>query len=100
MAQHSEWLELQERLYAMRNEAQARSGIHAERPPKLRGQRPTKKVSGDSPDLQQLDHAISRMELGLYPLCERCGVRIEMELLQQTPQMTVCGRCTRAERRG
>ncbi|HZP13978.1 MAG TPA: TraR/DksA family transcriptional regulator [Nevskiaceae bacterium] len=50
-------------------------------------------------DLRQIDHALSRVEAGLYPLCERCGERIEMQRLQAMPFATVCTRCVKAEER-
>ncbi len=50
-------------------------------------------------DLKQMDHALSRVDAGLYPLCERCGERIEMQRLQAMPFATVCARCVVAGER-
>ena len=50
-------------------------------------------------DLRQIDHALQRVEAGLYPVCERCGERIEMERLRAMPHATVCTRCVAAEER-
>lgn len=44
-------------------------------------------------DLKQMDHALRRVEAGLYPLCEICGARIEMDRLRVMPFATVCGAC-------
>lgn len=44
-------------------------------------------------DLRQIDHALSRVQAGLYPLCEVCGNRIEMERLRAMPFATTCARC-------
>jgi RNA polymerase-binding transcription factor DksA len=44
-------------------------------------------------DLAQLDHALARIDAGLYPLCETCGARIEMDRLRVTPQATQCRIC-------
>lgn len=44
-------------------------------------------------DLKQMEHALRRVETGLYPLCEVCGDRIEMERLQIMPFATTCRLC-------
>ena len=44
-------------------------------------------------DLRQMDHALDRVQAGLYPLCEDCGDRIEMDRLRAMPFATVCKRC-------
>lgn len=46
-------------------------------------------------DLQQMDHALQRVEAGLYPICETCGDRIEMDRLRAMPHATVCAGCLR-----
>jgi DnaK suppressor protein len=44
-------------------------------------------------DLRQMEHALSRVDAGLYPLCETCGDRIEMDRLRALPFATTCRVC-------
>lgn len=88
---NNEWIEVQERLHGMRNEVAGRAAA----------QNAGKAVSSQTDAgarLVQLDHAISRIELGLYPLCEHCGARIEMERLRETPELTFCLSCETSAR--
>lgn len=40
--------------------------------------------------LQQIDHALARMDEGTYGRCERCGDWIEAERLEAIPYATLC----------
>lgn len=44
-------------------------------------------------DLRQMDHALRRVAAGLYPICESCGDRIEMDRLRAMPHATTCKGC-------
>lgn len=46
-------------------------------------------------DLRQMDHALERVQAGLYPQCEVCGDRIEFERLSAMPFATVCASCAK-----
>ncbi len=46
--------------------------------------------------LAQIEAAISRIEQGVYGLCERCGQAIHPERLQALPYATTCLSCARA----
>jgi DnaK suppressor protein len=46
-------------------------------------------------DLKQMEHALSRVEAGLYPICEVCGARVEMDRLRAMPFATTCVRCAK-----
>ena len=59
----------------------------------------TKLVQTTAADLHQMDHALQRVELGLYPLCEVCGDRIEMDRLRAMPFATVCAACVKTAER-
>lgn len=43
--------------------------------------------------VNQYQHAIARLDLGLYSLCEECDYPIESERLKVVPQATLCGVC-------
>lgn len=40
--------------------------------------------------LQQIDHALEKMDDGSYGRCERCGEWIEVERLEAIPYATLC----------
>lgn len=79
-------LEVQERLYTMRDEMSRRRqrlGLHGEESAVL--------------DRQMLsaDQQLARIEAGLYPVCSACGERIEITRLQQDALAQLCETCAR-----
>jgi RNA polymerase-binding protein DksA len=46
--------------------------------------------------LAQIEAAVSRIEQGVYGLCERCGQAINPERLEALPYATTCLNCARA----
>jgi DnaK suppressor protein len=48
-------------------------------------------------DIQAINRALARMELGEYGSCEVCGQEIEMERLGAIPWTSVCSRHARTE---
>lgn len=48
-------------------------------------------------DLRQMNHALERIQAGLYPQCEICGERVEMERLHALPFATTCAVCATRE---
>jgi DnaK suppressor protein len=48
-------------------------------------------------DIQAINRALARMELGEYGLCEVCGKGIEMERLEAIPWTSVCSKHARTE---
>lgn len=80
-------VDIQERLYTMRDEI-------------MRAQRTT--ATDSKPDAakreqqtrqQAAEHRLAQIEAGLYPVCEDCGERIEVERLQQDALAARCARC-------
>lgn len=47
-------------------------------------------------ELQQVKHALARLEQGVGDLCERCGEPINPERLRVQPQSTICMTCSDA----
>ncbi len=43
--------------------------------------------------LEQIDHALERIDSGEYAKCEHCGHRIDDERLEAVPWATRCSRC-------
>ena len=48
-------------------------------------------------DIQAINKALARMELGEYGSCEVCGKGIEMERLKTIPWTSVCSKHSRTE---
>jgi RNA polymerase-binding transcription factor DksA len=48
-------------------------------------------------EIQAINRALARMELGEYGSCEVCGKEIEMERLETIPWTSVCSRHARTE---
>jgi DnaK suppressor protein len=48
-------------------------------------------------DIQAINKALARIELGEYGSCEVCGKGIEMERLEAIPWTSVCSKHTRTE---
>jgi RNA polymerase-binding transcription factor DksA len=48
-------------------------------------------------DIQAINRALARMELGEYGSCEVCGKGIEMERLEAIPWTSVCSKHARTE---
>ena len=46
-------------------------------------------------EVEALDRAIARIEVGEYPVCASCGRRISMRRLEAIPWTEYCGRCAR-----
>ncbi len=44
-------------------------------------------------ELNAIDEALKRLELGTYGLCESCGDQISMDRLEAIPWTVVCSRC-------
>ena len=47
--------------------------------------------------LQQFDHALTRLDGGLYGVCEVCGFGIETARLRALPQATLCTSCAESD---
>lgn len=43
--------------------------------------------------LEAIDHAIKRIDLGVYGTCEDCGVEIPYERLEAVPDAVLCINC-------
>ncbi len=48
-------------------------------------------------DIQAINRALARMELGEYGSCEVCGKEIEMERLEAIPWTSVCSKHARTK---
>jgi DnaK suppressor protein len=48
-------------------------------------------------DIQAINRALARMELGEFGSCEVCGKRIEVERLEAIPWTSVCSKHARTE---
>ena len=58
-------------------------------------------VAHGQESLEQVAHALSRMDDGSYGICESCGEPIGKGRLQAFPRATLCIRCKeKQERRG
>jgi RNA polymerase-binding transcription factor DksA len=68
---NDEWLHFHGRLKAMRDE----KAVHG---PKVTA---------------HVDRTLARLEAGLYPTCEACGERIEMDRLKANAVETKCWKC-------
>lgn len=53
--------------------------------------------SGAQRMLKRIDHALARMEEGLYGICEECGRPIPEERLEAMPMTTLCVDCKAAQ---
>lgn len=69
-------------------ENQERSYVRSD---ELAGKMPTPPVR--PPSTAAADDPLHSIEAGLYPVCQRCGERIEIDRLQENAQATDCGRC-------
>lgn len=85
MGQVSEMIEVQERLYTLRDEL-------ARRP----ARRPAgKKTAKAQPTLA--DRRLQQIESGLHPSCEVCGARIEIHRLLADALTPTCQACARKQ---
>jgi RNA polymerase-binding transcription factor DksA len=50
------------------------------------------RITGDM-RVVQMDDALGRISLGLYPVCESCGERIEADRLRADPAEKLCWSC-------
>jgi RNA polymerase-binding protein DksA len=50
--------------------------------------------------LAEIDAALTRIDEGVYGMCDRCGGRIGEERLEALPWATKCIECKRVEERG
>jgi DnaK suppressor protein len=48
-------------------------------------------------ELTRIEHALARMDLGLYAVCERCGAGIDAGRLTAVPYTTHCRECAPAK---
>ena len=48
-------------------------------------------------EMHHIDHALERIDAGVFGVCEACGGDIELTRLEVVPYATRCGGC---ERRG
>lgn len=51
-------------------------------------------------ELEAIDKALGRIELGTYGMCERCGREISVERLEAVPWTALCSTCASAEEQG
>jgi DnaK suppressor protein len=49
--------------------------------------------------LEQVEHALARLDAGTYGVCEGCGNRIPTARLEAFPFVTLCVRCKQLEER-
>ena len=49
--------------------------------------------------LEQVEHALARIDDGTYGVCESCGKAIGKYRLQAFPRATLCRACKEAEER-
>src|SRR5438445_371595 len=64
--------------------------------PILRGTYVMERLSGlDGKELQAVDAALERLELGTYGICQRCGETIPAERLMALPWASQCILCER-----
>jgi len=85
MGQVSEMVEVQERLYFLRDEL-------ARRPAP---QRAGKKAV--APQITLAERRLQQLEAGLYPTCEVCGERIEIYRLHEDALTPTCQTCARTQ---
>jgi RNA polymerase-binding protein DksA len=50
-------------------------------------------ASSEEKAVERIDHAIERIDQGLYGTCELCGEEISDERLDALPEATVCIKC-------
>jgi len=43
--------------------------------------------------ISEIDHALSKIKTGKYGVCETCGLEIEEEILELSPESRFCKRC-------
>ena len=46
-------------------------------------------------NLQSIDRALRALDLGVYGVCERCGIQIDPERMEARPDATMCLSCQR-----
>lgn len=80
MGQVSEMVEMQERFYILKDEQARRQKLQG------KGKKSAARRSTEERRLQQI-------EAGLYPTCESCGKRIEMERLRADAFVATCEAC-------
>lgn len=56
-------------------------------------------VHGISERMQQVEHALARLDEGTYGYCERCGNPIPTARLEAFPSVTLCVACKQIEER-
>ncbi|MCL4400027.1 hypothetical protein M1506_01995 [Patescibacteria group bacterium] len=49
--------------------------------------------------LKQIEVALERIENGTYGICDKCGGKIEKEILEIDPESMLCKKCKMSERR-
>lgn len=47
-------------------------------------------------ELEQIEHALARLETGEFAICETCGEDIDAARLRIVPSTTLCGECARS----
>ena len=48
-------------------------------------------------DLEAVDEALERLQLGLYGVCKLCGSRIAPDRLEAVPHAVTCAQCVTAD---
>lgn len=79
MQTNTAWHDLKQRVHEVRDEFVRRFGPTPE---------PTY-----APRLRRLEQVLLGMEEGLYPVCDACGARIEMDRLLKDPAEKQCWAC-------
>ena len=54
-------------------------------------------AESQSDELQRIEQALDRMEVGKYGICQACGRSISQERLRALPSATLCVECKRSE---
>jgi len=54
-------------------------------------------AESQSDELQRIEQALDRMEVGKYGICQACGRSIGQERLRALPSATLCVECKRSE---
>lgn len=50
-------------------------------------------IESDAGTLDKIEHALERIEDGVYGICEECGCRIPKSRLNALPYATMCVKC-------
>lgn len=87
MNEVQQMVEMQERLYTLRDELArvkpvAKPGVKPDAARREQEQRQT-----------LADRRLRQIESGLYPTCEDCGLRIEIDRLREDAMATQCAHC-------